>query len=157
MCPFIICRTGIGCQAVAGIVDYIDLSNNFKLGVNATVPASWSALTSLTFLKVTGALNVFVDNVFGGSFPPQWSSLTNLQHLELGGELFTGALPAEWSALTKLTSFEVGNTKVAGTLPASWAEWKNVKIVQIVNSPNIQVSVHVGATITGGDVLAWQH
>mmetsp|Transcript_23055 Transcript_23055/g.55160 ORF Transcript_23055/g.55160 Transcript_23055/m.55160 type:complete len:105 (+) Transcript_23055:705-1019(+) len=40
------------------------------------------------------------DNLLGGRMPPEWSALTSLAELHLGGNSFSGTLPQQWSGLS---------------------------------------------------------
>ena len=61
------------------------------------------------------------DNNLDGPIPSEWSSLTDLQNLILGGNQVTGSLPPVWSSLRKLTNLELDTNQLSGPLPASFS------------------------------------
>ncbi len=62
-------------------------------------------------------------NLFNGTLPAHYGSLTRLEQLLLAGNYLTGQLPEEWShpnALPQLFDMDLGSNSLTGPLPASW-------------------------------------
>jgi hypothetical protein len=71
------------------------------------------------------------SNKLEGTLPAAYSSLTNLQELQLFENRFSGPLPTEWSALASLQEFNVYDNALSGSLPASYKALTNLKSVTI--------------------------
>ena len=94
-----------------GRITRVSMHDNSATG---TLPASWSAMNQLEFLRLGGMQ-------ISGELPAQWASMTKLKDLLLGGCQVSGELPAEWAAMARLKHLNLDNNQISGELPAQWA------------------------------------
>ncbi|CUG92534.1 GP46-like surface antigen, putative [Bodo saltans] len=91
-------------------ITQVNLASN---GLTGTLPATFSALTSLTYLDFHG-------NSVVGSPPSSWSQLSAIQYIYLQDCKLNGTLPDEWGVLSNLRVIQIHVNRLVGTLPSSW-------------------------------------
>ena len=74
--------------------------------LSSTLPASWTALTSLKFLVAN-------DNRFSGILQP-WEGMSSIYWLWLFNNRLEGTLPIEWSKLQTLSTIDVHSNILEG-------------------------------------------
>mmetsp|Transcript_7339 Transcript_7339/g.20719 ORF Transcript_7339/g.20719 Transcript_7339/m.20719 type:complete len:130 (-) Transcript_7339:41-430(-) len=83
--------SGAVCDGNSTVVG-VDLSHQ---GMEGTLPASWSALSSLQSIDLS-------YNNLTGPLPAEWSALSSLRTLKLRNNRLSGTLPPQWNALRAL-------------------------------------------------------
>ncbi|KAK7198864.1 Leucine rich repeat protein [Novymonas esmeraldas] len=98
--------------------------------VSGSLPVSWSRLTQLTEVTLTG-------NALTGPLPAVWSSLKGLRSLNLGNNALSGALPAEWGSSALLRTLSLQANSLTGALPV---EWGTMAVINTLNLADNQLS-----------------
>ena len=93
-----------------------------------TLPASWSALSSLEVLRFGDGYSSFSN--ISGTLPPSWSALTNLQSLDISGNI-SGTLPPEFGALTQLVGLSLSSNSLQGSIPDSWSALTAMSMLEL--------------------------
>ena len=65
-----------------------------------------------------------------GILPTELARSTNLEFLDLGGEL-SGTLPTQWAALTGLVRITSADQAISGTLPPTWDRMHNIQWLEL--------------------------
>jgi hypothetical protein len=108
-------------------LDYFFITNS-RPGLSGALPPELGNLKNMTWLALYG-------NNFTGSLPRQWSGMTSITVLDVGGYLngrctgnrLSGTLPAEYSSMTRMIRFEAGCNQLTGTLPAAFNSWTKLQ------------------------------
>ena len=90
----------------------IILSLLFVTGLTGTLPPSWSSLSQLQLLDVSG-------HRLNGTLPNSWQSFPELRDLKLSNNNLTGTLPPYWGHLTQLQTMDLSGNNLNGTVPTS--------------------------------------
>eukprot|EP00298_Acanthocystis_sp_HF-20_P018637 c22002_g2_i1.p1 GENE.c22002_g2_i1~~c22002_g2_i1.p1 ORF type:complete len:806 (-),score=237.11 c22002_g2_i1:35-2452(-) len=98
---------------------YFDISTNTISGIIPSEILNWVNISSFS---VEG-------NSFFGDF--SFWKLSNLQSLNLQGNLFTQTIPLELMTLTKLYSLDLSANRYFGTIPSSFYLLSNLVILQL--------------------------
>lgn len=69
-----------------------------------------------------------------GTIPPQLGSLRQLNHLQLGGNLFHGTIPTAFSALKKLNYFQLSDNQLSGSIPSEIGTMRNLGNMYLENN-----------------------
>ncbi|CUG05285.1 GP46-like surface antigen, putative [Bodo saltans] len=137
-----------GWSAGSSQIQNLSLSDT---GMSGTLPAAWSAWTSLVLLylddlQITGTLPsswssmvnmswlLLGNNSLTGTLPPSWSSMRKLQTLDVDTNSLSGALPTSWSALTQLQKLYLDFNSLTGTLPAGWSSLTHLQVLQLCSN-----------------------
>lgn len=82
-----------------------------RSGVNGSIPTEYGLLGRLLNLDLS-------DNVFlSGPLPSELASLSNLEHLNVGGSSISGAIPSEFTQLRSLEELVINAPFLTGTIP----------------------------------------
>jgi hypothetical protein len=88
-------------------------------------------------------LGVFTDleyielkgNMIKGTIPPSWGQFTNLKTLSLGVNRLTGTIPKELASLTSLEQIWLTTNEFRGTITGSlFKNWKNLQLLDLSNN-----------------------
>jgi uncharacterized repeat protein (TIGR01451 family) len=146
---------------------YLAFASNTNL--SGSLPTSWSTLTALTGLVLSGTR-------VSGSLPTSWSTLTalttfNAYNLRVNGGWLIWTIPSGWSTMP-LVNFYVSNNSLTGQLP-SWATTKTSLVnlalgdnnldgpipdlTALTNLANAWLNSTIGSNCMGtGSLTAWQ-
>jgi hypothetical protein len=95
------------------LIEVIDVGGNGNLTV--ALPANLNTRVQLKTVSIWNTTPI------KGAFPTAFTSLINLERLELGGHRFTGNVPTTLGNLTKLKVLNLTFNKLDGAFPASVA------------------------------------
>ena len=140
--------------------------------LGGTLPSAWQYLTELERIVLAGTgiggtlpkewgngglskiveLNLIV-NAFTGFLPPEWGNLTEVEVIDVSGNMLAGTIPASWSTFPKLKILGLGRNKLSGTLPSVLpqsltnlilydnmfygtlpAGWSSLKLIQVLDA-----------------------
>ena len=90
--------------------DYVQSPLLFVIGLSGTLPSSWSNMSQLQNLSLSG-------NNLDGTLPPSWGNFSQLQTLDLYGNRLCGTMPTSWQDLSQLHQLKLSNNSLTGTLP----------------------------------------
>jgi hypothetical protein len=88
-------------------------------------------------------LHVFTDlevidlkgNMIKGTIPPSWGQFTNLKNLALGVNRLIGTIPEELASLTGLEQIWLSSNELTGTIPEGlFKKWKNLRLLDLSNN-----------------------
>jgi hypothetical protein len=88
-------------------------------------------------------LHVFTDlevidlkgNMIKGTIPPSWGKFTNLKYLALGVNRLTGTIPEQLASLTSLQQISLTANHFIGTIPPDFfKKWKNMQLLDFSNN-----------------------
>ena len=127
----------------------LDLSK--QIGLEGTLPSSWSTMSQLTDIllagtSISGTLppewsnmaslsNLLLSNTrIHGALPPEWGSMPQLKDLFLHSTNIGSILPAAWSNMSQLSVLDLGKTSIGGTLPPEWAAMESLTMIELSES-----------------------
>jgi Leucine-rich repeat (LRR) protein len=120
------CDTLVALYNSTGGPNWSDSLNNKWNATNT--PCSW------TGIECEDGHVVKIDRLeknLTGSIP-NWSALTSLQYLSLGGNRLTGSIP-DWSTLTSLQYLSLGNNRLTGSIP-DWSALTSLQTLSLVKN-----------------------
>ena len=69
------------------------------------------------------------ENKLSGGLPQAWSSLANLEELNLGGNPEIGGnLPLSWQHLSSIRSLDLRSSGLTGQVPLVWTKLENLQV-----------------------------
>jgi LRR receptor-like serine/threonine-protein kinase FLS2 len=142
------CRPWVGITCTRRRVTAINLHNQ---SLGGTIPAALGRLAALKTLSLS-------TNHFSGPIPPELTSASSLETLDLGHNNLTGSLPssignllniqtlsfsenhlsgpfpAEMASLLSLETLDLSNNNLTGALPVSFQGLKNLTVLHLQNN-----------------------
>lgn len=107
-------------------LQHLDVGGNGNLTV--ALPANLGTLTQFRTISIWGTVPI------KGTFPTGFTSLVNLERLELGGHRMTGTIPTALGNLTQLRSLGLTFNLFSGAFPASVASITTLERLSLENN-----------------------
>lgn len=108
----------------------------------STIPSSVGNMTMLNLISM-------FNNLLSGPIQSfSYTNLTQLEILDLGGNMLEGTVPSEWSTLVKLLELDASRNLLNGTIPESWSNLDQLELMILFkNAISGSIPKHLPANV----------